>query len=125
MAKGDLTTKQRAAIAALITGATYIEAAAAARVHPNRITFWMREPDFLFGLREVENEKIQAINRSLITLASKAGGALEEVLDNPDALDSSKIRAADTILGRLLTYRELVDLEARIAKLEEAQNDKA
>jgi hypothetical protein len=120
----ELTTKQKAAIAALIAGSSYGEAATAASVHSNQITRWMREPAFLAALRAAEGEKLQAVTRSLVTLADKAADALKGVLDDSTARSSSKIRAADVILSHLINLRELVDLEERIRKLEDMQNVK-
>jgi hypothetical protein len=119
MANSELTTKQRAGLAALLAGATYTDAAKAAAVHPNRLTAWMKEPAFVAALRQAEGEKLQGVTRSLLALANKAAGAIESVLDDSEALDSSRIRAADVVLGRLLQIKELAELEERIRKLEE------
>jgi transposase-like protein len=119
MANSELTTKQRAALAALLAGGSYTDAAKAASVHPNRLTAWMKDKAFVDALHQAEGERLQGVTRSLLALADKAAGAIESVLDDPGALDSSKIRAADVVLGRLLQIKELAELEERIRKLEE------
>jgi hypothetical protein len=124
MANSGITAKQKAAIRALLAGASYPEAAAAAKVHENTIGQWMKNPLFLAALHQAESEAMQAVSRELVNLAGKATGTLEGVLDDTEARDSSKIRAADVVLGRLLQIKELAELEERIIKLEEAQNVK-
>ena len=119
----ELSSKQRAAIAALIAGCNHQEAAAKAGVHGNRITEWMREPDFLQALRDAEALALEAVSRDLLALASKARDAIESVLDG-NAADSIKLRAADVVLTKLLAIRELASLEARITALEAGQNGK-
>jgi hypothetical protein len=122
MANKGISTKQKAAIRALLTGASYPEAAMAAKVHPNTIGEWMKDAQFLATLKQAELEAMATVSRSLVSIADKAAGVLEGVLDNKLARDSSKIRAADVTLGRLLEIRSMAELEERIKKLEEAQN---
>jgi len=124
MTKSDLTSKQRAAIRALISGASYPMAAEAARVHPNTVGQWMGDQRFLEGLRQAESEALEGVCRSLVSIASKASGALETVLDNEKALDSSKIRAADVVLNRLMQIKEIYEIEKRLTEIErQLKND--
>ncbi len=122
VANSGISTKQKAAIRALLTGASYAEAAAAAKVHENTIGLWMHDSTFQAALHKAESEAMSAISLSLVTLANKAATTLESVLDSLTARDSSKVRAADVVLGRLLEIRQFADLEERITKLEEAQH---
>lgn len=122
MAKSGISTKQKAAIRALLTGASYGEAAAAARVHENTISQWMRNEAFIAGLRQSESEAMLAVSRSLVAISDSAAEVLKLILDDEKARDSSKIRAADVVLGRLIQIKEIAELEERIRKLEEAQN---
>lgn len=123
MTNRDISAKQKAAIRALLTGATFTDAAQAAKVHPNALTGWMRDPDFLAALHQAEADALAAVSRELVTLASKAASTLDRVLDDPQARDSSKVRAADVVLGRILQLRELVDIEQRLAALEVKQSE--
>lgn len=122
MANRGLSAKQKAAIRALLTGASYPEAAQAAKVHENTVGQWMKTPAFTTALHQAEGEAMQAVSRSLVAIADKAAGTLENVLDDDLARDSSKIRAADVVLGRLMQIKELAELEERIRKLEEVNN---
>ena len=120
----ELSSKQRAAIAALIAGCNHQEAAAKAGVHGNRITEWMRDPAFIQGLRDAEALALEAVSRDLLALASKARQAIETVLDDDQAADSLRLRAADITLTKLLAIRELASLEARITALEAGQSER-
>lgn len=122
MTKQDISAKQKRAIQALITGASNVEAAQAAGVNPNSITAWMKESLFQAALRQAELDAMATISRSLVSIADKAAGVLSSVMDNPKARDSSKIRAADVSLGRMIEIRSIAELEQRIKALEEAQN---
>lgn len=125
MVNRGISPKQKAAIRALLTGAAYPEAAIAAKVHPNTIGQWMHDPLFLTSLHTAESEAMSTVSRSLIAIADKASSTLEAVLDSPTARDSSRIRAADVVLGRLLEIRSIAELEARIAALEKLQHEKS
>lgn len=123
MANRELSSKQRAAIRALIGGANHTQAAEAARCHPNRLAEWMREAAFVGSLHQAEAEALESVSRGLLSLANKARAALESVLDNPLARNTEQLRAADITLARLLQVRELATLENRIADLEAAQHE--
>lgn len=123
--KSELSSKQRAAIRALITGANQNQAAAAAKCHYNRLTEWKRDPVFVAALHEAESEALESVSRGLLSLAEKARATLEGVLDDPIAKTSSQLRAADITLARLLQVRELATLESRLAILEKIVNEKS
>ena len=117
----ELSSKQRAAIAALIAGCNHQEVAARAGGHGKRIAEWLKDPAFIQGLRDAEALALEAVSRDLLALASKARLAIETVLDDDQAADSIKLRAADIVLSKLLSIRELASLEARITALEAGQ----
>ena len=48
---------------------------------------------------------------------------VEDAMQEDDARTSTKVRAADIVLSRLLQLRELVDLEARVKKLEDLNDE--
>lgn len=123
VANSGISTKQKAALRALLAGANYAQAAVAAKVHENTISLWMRDPVFLAAIHKAESEAMSAISLRLITLIDKAANALETILDNAQARDTAKTRAADILFGRFLEIRQFAELEARIAKLEEAQHE--
>lgn len=83
----------------------------------------MQDDLFLNALRAAEAAAMSAVSRSLVGIADQAADVLKNVLSDPQARDSSKIRAADTVLGRLIQIKEMAELEQRIRRLEEIKND--
>jgi len=120
-----LTSKKRAAIRALVCGASYSKAAAAAGVHENTVSQWMKDPIFCDALHQAEAEAMAGITRTLLQLAGGAGKVLDQVLKNSLARDSSKIRAADVVLGRLLQIKEMTELEDRIKRIEDLLSNRS
>lgn len=117
-----ITPKQRKVIRGLISGMSALQVANRIGIHENTIYRWCKEPAFQEALREAERESMKNLTISLMILADKATDTLQSVMENEKALDSSKVRAADIVLGRLLQTRELLELEERIAKLEDSIN---
>jgi len=122
MGNGGLTTKQTKAVEAFTSGKNCEQAAKAAGVHVNTIYTWKKQPAFRDALKEAERNALQTVTGTLLGLAQKATGTLENVMDSA-AYPSTRIRAADIVLGRLLQTRELLALEERIVKLEEMVNE--
>lgn len=119
--KMALTPKQAAALAALLAGRTATEAARAAGCSLRTLARWKAEPFFVAELRAGEAELIGAALRGLSVLARPAADTLGRVLADDGAPVGVKLRAAQIVLDSLLRLREAVDLEARVAALEEGQ----
>ncbi len=116
-----LTGKQRAAIDALLTGCTVTEAAGRAGVSRKTLQRWMQEEGFRAALDGATAEALQELSRLLLTLTRDAAQAMRDALAGEQPI-AVRLRAADALIGRLLTVRELVDLEERVAALEAAQH---
>ena len=124
MSKCGLTLKQQQAVNLLIGGRNAAQTARELDLHENTLYKWNKLPEFQDALKQAEREAMRAVSISLLGLAEKATDTLNGVMDKDSARDSSKVRAADIVLGRLLQTRELLELEERISKLEERLNDK-
>ena len=124
MPKCGLTLKQQQAVNLLIGGRNAAQTARELGLHENTLYKWNKLPEFQDALKQAEREAMRAVSISLLGLAEKATDTLNGVMDKDSARDSSKVRAADIVLGRLLQTRELLELEERISKLEERLNDK-
>jgi len=122
--KCGLTLKQQQAVNLLIGGRNAAQTARELGLHENTLYKWNKLPEFQDALKQAEREAMRAVSISLLGLAEKATDTLNGVMDKDSARDSSKVRAADIVLGRLLQTRELLELEERISKLEERLNDK-
>ncbi len=113
-----LTTKQRNALEAILSGSTQQEAARIAEVGPDTVNRWFKEERFQAAIRTAESEMLSSVSRNLTRVGEKAIATLEAVLDSSTAPAHVKVRAADTVLARLIPVRELVDTDERIAALE-------
>ncbi len=117
-----LTVRQSLAINALLSGQSKTAAAAAAGVRREQISRWLHQPEFTEALAAGEAELMQNLNRRLLAVATKAVDNLAGVIEAPDS-QSVGVRAADVVLSRLLSIRELSEIEQRLTALEETKND--
>ena len=121
---GGLTAKQQKALSALLRGCTQEAAAREAGVHRRTLERWMRQnAAFQQALRDAERDALARVSRRLAALADSACETLGLALAGNAA--ATQVRAADVVLARLMTLRELVDLEARVAALEEKYESKS
>lgn len=111
-----------AVLAALATGSTVENAAAAGDVTER--TVYRRLADD--GYRDaIDTHRREALDRALGRLADEAAGAvavLAELMRDADT-DAARIRAADRLLRHVRWLREHADHEDRIAELEELLAD--
>lgn len=112
-----LTPAQRKAIETLLTEGSVAAAALTAGVARSTLYRWMSDDAFLVELRAAETLAVQSLSRSLTGLGESAVTALKDALA-PGNKTSTRLRAAEIVIGNLLRLRELVDLETRITALE-------
>jgi hypothetical protein len=118
---GNLTTKQRAAIAALLTEGDILAAAKKANVGERTLHRWLKDdPDFQRELKAAESAAIEAAIRRLADSTGLAVETLRQAMESTDAPLPQKIRAADIVLSRLLELRNLHTLEERLTVVEAA-----
>ncbi len=116
----DLTTRQRAAIAALLEGQTQADAATAAGVGRQTVSRWLNEPAFTAALREGSDGAIRAAAVRLAALTEHAVTAIAVTMQTPTTPGAAaRLRAADSLLSHVLKIREQADILERIAILEE------
>lgn len=119
-----LKPAQYRAVAALVATGDVRAVAKAVGASERTVRRWMAMPAFKAELRDAETELVQTAARRLGRLADKALGVLEGVMDDPEAADNPRIRAAATVLDTCLRWREQVDLEQRLRTLEEGMEKK-
>ena len=119
MAAHSTKTRQTKLIAALLDPANKTQAAAcaAANVPLRTLANWLAEDDFQDALRSAESLMVDHAARRLLALTDDAIGALAEEL-SPYSKPQHSLRAAELVLSHVLKWRELGDLETRIAALE-------
>ena len=117
----DLRPKQRRAILAMLSPEhrTIADAAGAAGVGERTLVRWLSEDvTFRAELRAAELAVLDACGRRLLSTLDTALDCLIEIVKDPDAPVSVRARAAADLLDRCLTWRQAVDLEARLIVLE-------
>jgi hypothetical protein len=121
---GDLTTRQRTALSALLEGQSQLAAAAAAGVGRQTIGRWMTETAFSAALRDGSDGAIRAAVARLSATADASIDAIEKVRDSPTQPGAAvKLRAADALLSQALKIREHADVLERLAALEARLDD--
>jgi hypothetical protein len=124
MSENDaLSSKQRKAIAALLSERTIEAAAQVAGINARTIYRWMDSSDFRQALLEIEIDAIDAAARRLIGGKDAALDTLAELMLNADS-ESVRKQAACDWLDYLLKLRELRSIEKRLIALEETINGK-
>lgn len=120
--KPSLTPKQQKALAALLTGGTIGDAAKLAGISERQLLRWKDEPAFKAALADAVEEKITAAVRALSDAAAQAVDTLRTIMTNKHTRreDSVRVRAAATILSSTLRWKEMTDLEQRLAAVEAA-----
>jgi phage terminase small subunit len=119
MAEGqnNLTRKQERAVAALLAHPTVARAAAAAGVSERSVYHWLKEPTFLKAYREGRRQLVEA---ALGQLQRATAQAVRTLVRNLKAVKASdQVRSALGILDRAVKGVELIDLEERVAELEQ------
>jgi phage terminase small subunit len=121
----NLTPRQRKAIESLLTTGDITDAAKAAGVSRDTLYRWMKDDLFQEALQKGTQQAIDGLSRSLMQLGDQAIKTLRDAMTDKMVVTSTKIRAANITLVRMLQLKELADVEARLAKLEEAVHEKS
>jgi len=111
----QLTPRQRRAVETLLTTGDVPTAAAAVGVDKATLYRWMQHAPFLEAVRQAEAAALDELSRSMVRLGRTAAETLEVAMGDSTAPWTTRVRAADAVLGRLLQLRELATLEARVA----------
>lgn len=121
----NLTPKQRRAVEALLTKGDITQAAIEAKVSRETIYRWMKNQAFRTAIQVGTQQALEGLSRSLLSLGDQAIMTFSDALNDSSASLTIRIRVADLVLGRLLQLCELVDLEERIRRLEEKNENKS
>ncbi len=117
---GELSSKQRKAVEALLSTGEVTSAAQQLGINRATLYRWLGEPAFVEAVRAAEAQALDDLSRMLVRLGRTAAGTLAKAMSDAATPMTVKVRAADATLGRLLQLRELATLEARVAELERA-----
>ncbi len=118
MSGGRKSTQEERAIAALLSEPTIAAAAKVARISEATLWRWLQRPDFQASYRTARRHLVEGAIGRLQLATTKAVDALERNL-TARRKESVQVRAAAVILDHATKAVELMDLEARVAALEE------
>lgn len=120
MTDDQLTPRQLRAVEALLAFGEVGAAADAVGINRATLRRWRMLPAFDAALRAAEAEAIDGVARRLTRLSAAALEVIDQTLADADAPTALRLRAADLALARMLQFRELVEVEERLAALEVA-----
>lgn len=114
----ELTAKQRRAIAALLSGATKTQAASAAGVTARTLARWRDDDAFSAELKRITRQATDDAAVRLSGMVDKSLTVIGSLLDDANAADSVRLRAALATLDAHLRLLEVIDFDERLAALE-------
>lgn len=118
MARGGVTRKREATIAALLTAPTLAEAAKEAGVSLRTLKRWLKQPEFSDAYQEAKREMLGIATGKLRRAMGVAVTVLTQVAIDRAAPAAARVTASGRILELGLKAHEIEDLEHRIMKLE-------
>ena len=116
----NLTRKQERALDALLSEQTLAGAAEKAGISQPTLRRWLKQDDFLAAYREARRQVVEKAVAQLQNSAWAASTTLLKLLGSSS--DSVRLRAAMAILDHAHKGVELLDIDERIAALEQ-QNE--
>jgi phage terminase small subunit len=119
---GQLTTRQRRAIDALLTSRNVTDAAYKAHVSRRTLTGWLALPHFQAELKAASAEVVDATIRRLSDATGTAVDVLTGAMLSVLSAESVKVNAANIVLQRLYDLKTIGDFEQRLAALEERKD---
>ena len=122
---GELSSKQRKAVEALLATGEVSAAAKETGVSRETLHRWLKQPRFLQAVRSAEAAAVEELSRLLVRLGRTAAATLAKAMNDPATPPATRVRAADAVLGRLLQVRELATVEARVTELERLAGQEA
>ena len=112
--------KKEEAIAALLTQRNIEEAARTAGIGTQTLLRWLKVPEFEIAYREARRAAFGQSIARLQQASSAAVSTLLKVMIDPNSPASTRVRAADSILGHAAKAIEIEDIEVHVAELEAA-----
>jgi phage terminase small subunit len=118
MSRNELTPKPKRFAVDLVQARTLKEAAERTGISLSTAKRYKADPLVQRYVAELSHELLDTLAMRLRQLGARAADVLEQAMAEGDSRPV-KLRAADTILGRLLQVTELVTLEEQVSELEQ------
>jgi hypothetical protein len=112
--------KREEAISALLTHRNVDEAAKSVGIDPATLIRWMKIPEFQTAYREARRAAFGQSIARLQQASTAAVSTLLKIMVDPNSPASTRVRAADSVLGHAKKAIEIEDVEVRVAALEQA-----
>jgi hypothetical protein len=119
-----LPPEQLRALLALMEHGDKAKAARSAGVSRTTLYRWLNEDAaFQAALDAATTAALREFSTTLVRLTQKAAKALEDALDDSEITRADlRLRAASIVVGKLLAFHELLNIERRLAELEATAN---
>ncbi len=115
--KLSLSKRQTQALPIFASNLTIEEACERAGISRNTFYEWLKEPQFKSELERLRNEIVnEAVNHLKMT-STKAAKTLGDLLERDDSPTVQRA-AANDVLGHVMKFMELKELEDRLADIE-------
>jgi hypothetical protein len=112
--------KKEQAIIALLTQRNVEEAAHAAGIGTATLFRWLQVPEFDAAYRKARRDAYSQSRARLQQACGAAVSTLLKVMVDPSTPASTRVRAADSVLGHSAKAIEVEDIEVRVTDLERA-----
>ena len=119
---GNLNTRQKKLIEALLTERTPREAMEKVGIAQSTYYRWRNDPIFTQALHKAESAGMNEASRRLVAGSNKIIEKLEAMLDKTHITDAVLLRVIQVYADLLFKFRETGQLEERITALEEERN---
>jgi hypothetical protein len=115
-----LRPKQEEALVALLSNRNVEDAAHAINIAPRTLYRWLNEPEFDNAYRRARRAAYGQATARLHQASGAAVSAVLKIMVDSSAPASTRLRAADIVLGHAAKAIEIEDIEARVTALEAA-----
>jgi len=115
-----LSPRKDEALTALLTQPTVAEAARVAKIRPQTLSLWMKEPEFEAAWRAARSFGLEHAIARLQKISGTAVSVLLKVMHDSTAPAGARLKAAETVLKHARVARELDIRQARLTELERA-----
>lgn len=119
-----LSGRQAKAMAVLLGGGSFTEAAQAGGVNERTLRRWRQSPEFRDALAEGERGVITATARRAYSLGSEALATLRNIMVDTSESGSTRVAAARGVLDALLRLHEVYSVNERLTALERQLENK-
>jgi hypothetical protein len=118
--EGKFGRKQEDAIAALLSQPTVEQAARAVNIGTRTLLRWLQVPEFKAAYHKARREAFGQATARLQQASGAAVSTIVRIMLDKDAPVSSRLRAAESVVGHAAKAIEIEEIEARLAALEQA-----